>query len=120
MRADQPTLPEVKERLTPGDLELVKKRMRVIYTLAKKNIALIHYADLNELCDLNGAFDNLREDGKLDLQAYLSSDISRQMLEILASVVRRHMLDVVDSAEFVGVLIDETLDVTSTEQMVVY
>ena len=52
--------------------------------------------------------------------AYLSSDISRQMLEILASVVRRDMLDVVDSAEFVGVLIDETLDVTSTEQMVVY
>ena len=55
VRADQPTLPEVKERLTPGDLELVQKRMRVIYTLAKKNIALIHYADLNELCDLNGA-----------------------------------------------------------------
>ena len=52
---------------------------------------------LNELCDLNGAFEKLREDGKLDLQAYLSSDISCQMLEILASVVRRHMLDVVDS-----------------------
>jgi hypothetical protein len=30
------------------------------------------------------------------------------------------MLDIVDAAEFVGVLIDETLDVTSTEQMVVY
>ena len=42
------------------------------------------------------------------------------MLEILASVVRRDMLDIVDAAEFVGVLIDETLDVTSTEQMVVY
>ena len=96
---------------------LIEKRMRTIYCLAKKNIALMHYRDLVELGELNGSYDKVTT---LDIEAYLSVDVSRQMLTILASICRRDTMALVHSSLYIGVMIDESLDISVTEQMVVY
>jgi hypothetical protein len=48
LEAPTQTMPDVAEKLQPDDLLLIQKRMRIIYCLAKKNIALLHYRDLTE------------------------------------------------------------------------
>ena len=112
----QTTVPEIKEKMRPEDILLIEKRLRTIYCLAKKNIALMHYRDLVELGELNGSYDTITT---LDLEAYLSNDIARQMLSILASIVRRDTMAMVHSSNYVGVMIDESLDISVTEQMVI-
>jgi len=42
------------------------------------------------------------------------------MLAILASIVRRDTLKLIHASKFFGAMIDETLDISITEQMVVY
>ena len=54
------------------------------------------------------------------MEAYLSDGICRQHLRILASVARRDMMEMVRSSHFIGIMIDETLDISITEQMVIY
>ena len=114
---EQQSIPACAEKMQPHDLILIQKRMRTLYCLAKKNIALLHYRDLTELCDLNGCYDELRT-SKVNLEAYLSNGLSRQMLAILASIVRRDTLKMVHASKFFGAMIDETLDISITEQMV--
>ena len=116
-KPSQPTMPQVKEKLNPQDYEFIKKRMRTMYLLAKQNISLLHYKNLAELGRLNGSYANLK---LIDPSAYLGNKISREMIKAMASIIRRDMLHVALKSRFIGIIIDESLDISIKEQMVVY
>ena len=70
-----------------------------MYLLAKQNISLLHYKNLAELGRLNRSYANLK---LIDHSLYRGNKTSREMLEAMASIIRRNFLLVGTSPSLLG------------------
>jgi hypothetical protein len=91
--------------------EAVKKLIRCVYYLAKTNSPLSNIKDLCELHGLQG----------LSLgNHYTNANAARDLLEALATVVRRRIIQAAAESPCIAVAIDESTDISGHNHMVVF
>mmetsp|Transcript_15960 Transcript_15960/g.31281 ORF Transcript_15960/g.31281 Transcript_15960/m.31281 type:complete len:821 (-) Transcript_15960:30-2492(-) len=113
-------MPNQFQSTNEQNLEATMKRLRQVYFLCKETIALSKFNTLQTLNELNGAYFTVEGSLQSGNAKYTSHDFVNDAVEVLATVVRNHVLNLVSQSRYVGVLIDEGTDISVIKQLVVY
>jgi hypothetical protein len=113
-------MPAHTESLNQQTLWATQKRLRQVYFLCMETIALCKFEAVHELNVANDAYKELTKVLNTGNLTYTSHNFVSDAVEVLATVVRNRVLDLVAKSKFVGVVIDEGSDITQTSQLVIY
>ena len=87
--------------------------MRTSYCIPREQIPNSKFGTLIELQQLNGC-------SELKGETYSHHSIVSEMQECAASVIQREKLSDIDRSPFVGVMIDETVNVTVNKKLILF
>ena len=97
----------------------VMAAIRNVYWLAKDEIATLKYGSLNELTLLQGCPDISHLSVAKNAQ-YTSPHIAEEMQDALSDCLKEDLKGLCQEADFVGILIDESTDISVTHNLCSY
>eukprot|EP00733_Pompholyxophrys_punicea_P001679 Pompholyxophrys_punicea_v1_NODE_933_length_1122_cov_2.798500.p1 type:complete len:277 gc:universal NODE_933_length_1122_cov_2.798500:196-1026(+) len=114
------SIPKLRMEMNSQVVEVLIKRFREIYWLCKEKMPLMKYNSLLELETINGAFSGLESILSGGRSSYTSHDFLNEAVEVLADVVSSKIIKLISESPVLGLIVDESLDISTTSQMVVY
>ena len=90
--------------------EMMLPLFRNIYFIAVENLALLKYESLNNLCELHDLQFN---------ENYRNRTSGKEMLIYIAESIRAKLVNELQKAEYFGMSLDSSMDVSSTENMTI-
>ena len=100
-------------------MKAIISAVRNVYWLAKEEIATFKYRSLNELLLLQGCDDISHLSSGKNAQ-YTSYHIAEEMQEALSNCIQEDLRDLLAKADFIGVLMDESTDIGTLKNLIMY
>eukprot|EP00733_Pompholyxophrys_punicea_P002080 Pompholyxophrys_punicea_v1_NODE_1384_length_748_cov_2.287157.p1 type:complete len:181 gc:universal NODE_1384_length_748_cov_2.287157:177-719(+) len=98
-------------------LEMILKKFRQIYFLCQNELPLNLYADL----ELNDSYSGFEDVLTANNCKYTSHDFVNEAVECSSTFVKSKVLSQIWKGEkYVGVIIDESMDISVTSQLIIY
>eukprot|EP00733_Pompholyxophrys_punicea_P001202 Pompholyxophrys_punicea_v1_NODE_543_length_1718_cov_2.881539.p1 type:complete len:259 gc:universal NODE_543_length_1718_cov_2.881539:1358-582(-) len=111
----------IVEKVNDKIISVMLKKFTEIYFLCKNGLALDLFGNLSELERLNGAYDGLQDVLTEQNAKYTSHEFVSEAVECIATVIRSKVLEEFQAGKkLIGVLIDETTDISVISQLIVY
>lgn len=107
-------------KLNDRAFEALKKRFRSVYFLAKEDLAKNKLEKLLELEMENGCYAGLEDLFTEHHSTYDSRDFLEESLRVMATVVHAAEMKKVQSSQFIGVVVDESMDIANQSQLAMY
>ena len=98
----------------------MEKHFIIIYWLAFTRQPLVRFHSLMNLAALLGAFVGLEHVLKGGKQLYTSDNFLYDALDVKSSMVHQTVQKTLAASQILGVMIDETMDVSTISQMIIY
>eukprot|EP00733_Pompholyxophrys_punicea_P000924 Pompholyxophrys_punicea_v1_NODE_369_length_2134_cov_3.138047.p2 type:complete len:144 gc:universal NODE_369_length_2134_cov_3.138047:657-1088(+) len=99
---------------------LLFKNVFEICTGCENELPINLYNRLLELEKLNGAYDGLTHVLNGGRSSYTSHRFANEVIEVLADCVKENCMQKVSESEVIGLIIDETTDISVSSQMISY
>ena len=100
-------------------MKAIVSAMRNVYWLAKEEVATLKYESLNKLLQLQDCSDIAHLSCKRNAQ-YTSYHIAEEMQEAISSCLFKELIDSMANANFFGILIDESTDISTSKNLIMY
>ena len=78
------------------------------------------FNSIDELCTIQGFYDNIASVLQRKNATYTSDQFVREALSSIAYSIRSEMKEFIDKSQSVGVIFDESTDIARTSQMLLY